>query len=149
VIFDSPGRFFLSRTHKTTVHTAASLHCSCPANRNKGNLLLAPATLSIQSAKREKNWGFSYFIGDFSMEMPPLIEKLTAMDVRSILDFQIEVQTIIRFSSVLTHEKHCGFASWPGHVAPKTCRNGQRHSSKKGETRKKREQSVRALLFVV
>ena len=31
---------------------------------------------------------------------------------------------------------------------PKAGRNGLRHSSKKGETRKKREQSVRALLFV-
>ena len=51
------------------------------------------------------------------MEMPPLIEKLTAMDVCGILDFQIEVQTIIRFSSVLIHEKHCGFASRPRHTA--------------------------------
>lgn len=84
--FRFTGAFFLSRTHKTTVHTATSLHCLCPANRNKGNLLLAPATLSKTVREAKKNWGFSHFIGDVSTQMPPLIEKLTAMGLRDILD---------------------------------------------------------------
>ena len=53
-----------------------------------------PATLSNTVREARKNWGFSHFIGDVSMEMPPLIEKLTAMNVRGISDFQNQSATI-------------------------------------------------------
>ena len=69
--FRFTGAFFLSRTHKTTVHTAASLHCSCPANRDKGNLLLAPATLSNTVREAKKKLGlFLFYWGRFDGNIP-------------------------------------------------------------------------------
>ena len=69
--FRFTGAFFLSRTHKTTVHTAASLHCSCPAHRNKGNLQLAPATLSNTVREAKKKLGlFPFYRGRFGGKSP-------------------------------------------------------------------------------
>lgn len=76
--------------------------------------------------------------------MPPLIGKLTAMDVRGILDFQIEVQTIIRFSSVLIHEKHWGLSRGLG-TLPEGRPQWAKTLAEKGRNKTKREQKLFAL----
>ncbi len=68
------------------MHTAASLHCSCPANRNTGKLLFAPTTLSNTVREAKKKLGlFPFYKGRFDGNVP-INRKAHRNGIRNILD---------------------------------------------------------------
>ena len=106
--FRFTGAFFLSRTHKTTVHTATSLHCSCPADRNKGNLLLAPATLSNTVREAKKKLGFFLFYRGRFDGNTPINRKAHRNGIRNILDSSLTADEKI----TTLCEKHLNIPPW-------------------------------------
>jgi hypothetical protein len=92
------------------VHTAASLHCSCPANQNKGNLLFAPATLSNTVREAKKKLGlFPFYKGRLDGNAP-INRKVHRNGIRNILDSSLTADEKI----TALCEKHLNIPPWRG-----------------------------------
>ena len=118
------------------MHTAASLHCSCPADRNKGNLLLAPATLSNTVREAKKKLGlFLFYRGRFDGNTPINRKAHRNGASRHLGLSKSKCKRSFAFHQFSSMKSTAGLPRGLGTLCPKAGRNGLRHSPKKAETK--------------